>query len=65
MTQWMIVVSGPDKIEDIRQASDDVLSLRRALEEVMHLFVFISRLPSNQLLDTGFTHKLDLWPKDT
>ncbi|KAF8347875.1 cytochrome P450 [Amanita rubescens] len=36
MAQWMIVVSGPDKIEDIRQASDDVLSLRRALEEVLH-----------------------------
>ena len=36
MTQWMIVVSGQDKIEDIRRATDDVLSLRRALEEVIH-----------------------------
>jgi hypothetical protein len=64
MAQWMIVVSGPDKIEDIRQASDEVLSLRRALEEVILLFVFTSRLPPNQLLDIGFTHKFDLWPKD-
>lgn len=34
MTQWMILVSGQDKIEDIRRATEDVLSLRRALEEV-------------------------------
>ncbi len=64
MAQWMIVVSGPDKIEDIRQASDDVLSLRRAVEEVIRVFVLISRLPSNQLLDIGFTHEFDFWPKD-
>ena len=35
LTQWMILVSGPRLIEDIRQASDDQLSLVDAAVEVI------------------------------
>ena len=40
MTRWMIVVSGPDKVEDMRRASDDVLSQKHAAIEVVALLVF-------------------------
>ncbi|KAF8697276.1 hypothetical protein AX14_001384, partial [Amanita brunnescens Koide BX004] len=32
MTNWMIVASGPDKVEEIRRAPDGVLSMRDGLE---------------------------------
>ena len=34
MDHWEVVTSGRDAIEDIRKASDDVLSLDKALERV-------------------------------
>ena len=34
MTRWMIVVSGPRKIDEFRRATDDFLSMHRAVEEV-------------------------------
>ena len=37
MTRWMIIVSGPDKVEDMRRASDDVLSQKQAAIEVTQL----------------------------
>ncbi|KAF8627694.1 hypothetical protein AX15_004292 [Amanita polypyramis BW_CC] len=35
MTHWILVASGPDKIEDIRRATDDSLSFRHALKEFL------------------------------
>jgi hypothetical protein len=35
LTQWMIVVTGPQLIEDMRRASDDQLSSRAASAEVI------------------------------
>ena len=35
MTKWMIVVSGSSKINEIRRASDDFLSLHHAVIEVI------------------------------
>jgi hypothetical protein len=35
LTQWMIVVTGPQLIEDMRRASDDQLSLKDAFAEVI------------------------------
>ena len=35
LTQWMIVVTGPQLIEDVRRASDDQLSSRDAFAEVI------------------------------
>jgi hypothetical protein len=37
MTNWMIVASGPDKVEEIRRAPDGVLSMRDGLEGVVIL----------------------------
>ena len=34
MTRWMIIVSGPDKVEDMRRATEDVLSQKEAAIEV-------------------------------
>ena len=36
MTRWMIVVSGPDKIDEFRRAADDFLSLHHATMEVIY-----------------------------
>ncbi|KAF8640039.1 hypothetical protein AX17_001281 [Amanita inopinata Kibby_2008] len=36
MAMWMIVVHGPQKINDIRRASDEYLSFRRAILETLH-----------------------------
>ena len=35
LTQWMIVVTGPELIEDMRRASDDQLSSKDAFAEVI------------------------------
>jgi len=35
LTQWMVVVTGPQMIEDVRRASDDQLSSKDALAEVI------------------------------
>ena len=35
MTNWMIIASGRDKVEEIRRAPDDVLSMRDAIEGVI------------------------------
>ena len=35
LTQWMIVVTGPQLIENMRRASDDQLSSRAASAEVI------------------------------
>jgi hypothetical protein len=35
MTQWMVVVTGPELLADIRRASDDQLSFIDAAAEVM------------------------------
>ncbi|KAF8341137.1 cytochrome P450 [Amanita rubescens] len=43
LTQWMILVSGPRLIEDIRQASDDQLSLVDAAVETIHTDVLLGR----------------------
>jgi hypothetical protein len=37
MTRWMLIVSGPDKVEDMRRAPDDVLSQKQAAIEVVAL----------------------------
>ena len=34
MTSWMIIVSRPDKVDEIRRAPDDVLSTIEAAKEV-------------------------------
>lgn len=36
LTQWMIVVTGPELLADIRRASDDQLSFIHAAAEVSH-----------------------------
>ncbi|KAM6495657.1 Cytochrome P450 [Amanita muscaria] len=36
MTKWMIVVSGPALVEDIRCASADVFSMQQAIRETLH-----------------------------
>ena len=40
MTRWMLIVSGPDKVEDMHRVPDDVLSQKHAAIEVVSLFVF-------------------------
>jgi hypothetical protein len=35
LTQWMIVATGPELIEDMRRASDDQLSASDAFAEVI------------------------------
>ena len=37
MTNWMILVSAPDKVEEIRRAPEDVLSMREASRDVLIL----------------------------
>jgi hypothetical protein len=39
MTQWMIVVAGPQYIGDIRQASDDQLSVKDAMAELISYII--------------------------
>jgi hypothetical protein len=34
LNQWVVVLSGPQAVEDIRQAADDELSLQKAVDEV-------------------------------
>lgn len=34
MTQWIVVVSGEDKVEELRKASDNVVSAHGAINEV-------------------------------
>ena len=36
MSQWAIIVTGPQLLADIRRASDDQLSFLDAAAEVMH-----------------------------
>jgi hypothetical protein len=40
MTNWTILVSDPDKVEEIRRAPDDLLSARDASTEVLIFLVF-------------------------
>jgi hypothetical protein len=42
MNNWMIVASGHDKVEEIRRAPDDVLSMRDGLEGVYFIREMIS-----------------------
>ena len=35
MTNWMILTSDPDKVEEIRRAPDNILSIRDATREVV------------------------------
>ncbi len=37
MTQWMVIVTGPQLFEDVRKASDNQLSFLDAAAEVMYL----------------------------
>ena len=37
MTNWMIIASGPDKVEEIRRAPDSILSMKDALDGVVIL----------------------------
>ncbi|KAF8735505.1 hypothetical protein AX14_001941 [Amanita brunnescens Koide BX004] len=41
MTQWMIVVTGPKLLEDIRRAPDDQLSFLDAIAETIHTDVLL------------------------
>jgi hypothetical protein len=34
MANWMIVVSGPQMLDDLRRATDDQVSFREAIAEV-------------------------------
>lgn len=34
MSRWMVVVTGPDMVNDIRRATDDQVSFREAVAEV-------------------------------
>lgn len=38
MGRYVVVVSGPDMVEDIRQANDDQLSFRDAVAEVNYTY---------------------------
>ena len=40
MTSWMIIVSRPDKVEEICCAPDDVLSSIEAAKEVWLIYLF-------------------------
>ena len=60
MTHWMILVSDPGKVEEIRRAPDDVLSIRHASRDVLILsflleFVMISDQKQTLDLGLGFT----------
>jgi hypothetical protein len=48
MTSWMIIVSRPDKVEEIRRAPDDVLSTIDAAKEVGLVFFFVMISDPNQ-----------------
>ncbi|KAF8897198.1 cytochrome P450 [Infundibulicybe gibba] len=37
LSKWVIVVSGPDMLDDIRRAPDDQLSFREAISETFHI----------------------------
>ena len=58
MTQWMIVVASPQLIDDIRRASDDQLSLKDAIAEVIHCgycyFLFWLTLATSHSIATSF-----------
>ncbi|KAL0574356.1 hypothetical protein V5O48_007598 [Marasmius crinis-equi] len=34
--KWLVVVSGPDMLDDVRKASDEQLSLREAFQDILH-----------------------------
>ena len=36
--QWVVVPSGPELIEDVRRATDDVLSIREPLRDVRTMY---------------------------
>jgi len=50
LTQWMVVVTGPQMIEDVRHASDDQLSSKDAIAETLHLDILFGR----GVLNDGF-----------
>ncbi|KAF8330118.1 cytochrome P450, partial [Amanita rubescens] len=41
LTKWMVIVTGSQKIEELRRAPDEILSMRRALAETLNLDVTI------------------------
>jgi hypothetical protein len=41
-SRWMIVVTGPDMIEDIRKADDDKMSFRDANADVLLLSLLLT-----------------------
>ncbi|KAF8325934.1 cytochrome P450, partial [Amanita rubescens] len=43
MTQWMVVVTGPQLFEDVRKASDDELSFLDAAAEMIHTDLLLGR----------------------
>ena len=43
MTNWMIIASGPDKVEEIRRTPDSILSMKDALDGVDILLVQYSQ----------------------
>ena len=42
--KWMVIVTGSQKIEELRRAPDEILSMRRALAEVVY---YISQCHQN------------------
>lgn len=41
MTQWIVVVSGEDKVEELRKASDNVVSAHGAINEVCVFWIIV------------------------
>ncbi|KAG7099883.1 hypothetical protein E1B28_001684 [Marasmius oreades] len=41
--RWLVVISGPDMLEDIRKATDEQLSLRAAFQDFLHTELFFGR----------------------
>ncbi|KAF8691943.1 hypothetical protein AX14_002699 [Amanita brunnescens Koide BX004] len=60
MTNWIILVSDPNKVEEIRRAPDDVLEMRDALREVFDLGLpFISPDDIAHLIRSPFTRNIE------
>ncbi|KAF8721159.1 hypothetical protein AX14_010511 [Amanita brunnescens Koide BX004] len=63
MTHWMILVSDPGKVEEIRRAPDDVLSIRHASRDTLDLglgFTFESSDDLAHLVRSPLTRNIEV-----
>lgn len=52
-SRWLVVISGPHAFDEFRKATDDELSLMKALEEVCVVDILCTQ-PSNEIADSRY-----------